>query len=133
MGITFGYEYVTAAPNQGEVLKGMFFPWCKNCSNEALLQAVGIIGAVIMPHNLYLHSALVKSRDIDRSKKEKIKEANYYYLIESSLALLCSFVINVFVVTVFGYGLHEKTNNELLAQCAAENINATGVFPVSYS
>ncbi|CAG2061166.1 unnamed protein product, partial [Timema podura] len=60
MAVTFGYEYVVAAPDQGQVMKGMFFPWCENCDNTALLQAVGIIGAVIMPHNLYLHSALVK-------------------------------------------------------------------------
>lgn len=59
LGICF--QYVAAAPPQGEVLKGMFFPWCKDCKSDALLQAVGIIGAVIMPHNLYLHSALVKA------------------------------------------------------------------------
>ena len=45
-------------------------------SPSALLQAVGIIGAVIMPHNIYLHSALVKSRDIDRSKKTEIREVS---------------------------------------------------------
>jgi NRAMP (natural resistance-associated macrophage protein)-like metal ion transporter len=49
-----------ASPDQGEVLKGMFIPWCEGCDSSALLQAVGIVGAVIMPHNLYLHSALVK-------------------------------------------------------------------------
>jgi NRAMP (natural resistance-associated macrophage protein)-like metal ion transporter len=38
----------------------MFIPWCENCDTGILLQAVGVIGAVIMPHNLYLHSALVK-------------------------------------------------------------------------
>jgi natural resistance-associated macrophage protein len=51
---------VVASPDQGQVLKGMFVPWCEECDSSALLQAVGIIGAVIMPHNLYLHSALVK-------------------------------------------------------------------------
>lgn len=38
----------------------MFYPWCAGCGSKQLKQAVGIIGAVIMPHNLYLHSALVK-------------------------------------------------------------------------
>lgn len=38
----------------------MFIPWCTDCGSEELLQAVAIVGAVIMPHNLYLHSALVK-------------------------------------------------------------------------
>lgn len=115
MAVTFGYEYVMSEPDQGEVVKGLFFPWCTDCDSSALLQAVGIIGAVIMPHNLYLHSALVKSRDIDRNKPEKLKEANFYYLIESSAALLCSLVINIFVVSVFGHGLYHKTNSELVS------------------
>ena len=76
----------------------MLIPWCKDCDSKALLQAVGIIGAVIMPHNLYLHSALVKSRDIDRRQKSKVKDANYYFFVEACIALFVSFVINVFVV-----------------------------------
>lgn len=48
------------APDQGEVLKGMFLPYCSGCGPVQLKQAVGIVGAVIMPHNIYLHSALVK-------------------------------------------------------------------------
>lgn len=131
MAVTFGYQYVEAAPDQGEVMTGMFVPWCKDCSSDALLQAVGVVGAVIMPHNLYLHSALVKSRDIDRKRPEKIREANFYYLIESSIALLCSFIINVFVVTVFGYGLYQTTNNQLLEQCDKNDIDASDVFPVN--
>lgn len=67
-----------------------------------------------MPHNLYLHSALVKSRDIDRRKPEKLKEANMYYYIESAIALICSLIINIFVVSVFAFGLFEKTNGQLV-------------------
>jgi len=44
--------------------KGLVTPWCSNCQESALLQAVGIIGAIIMPHNLYLHSGLVKVNTI---------------------------------------------------------------------
>ena len=40
-----------------------------------------------MPHNIYLHSALVKSREIDRKKPEEVKEANMYFFVESALAL----------------------------------------------
>lgn len=47
-------------PDQGELLKGMFVPYCAGCGAPQLEQAVGIVGAVIMPHNIYLHSALVK-------------------------------------------------------------------------
>jgi len=46
---------------------------------------------------------------------EKVREANYYYFIESCVALFCSFIINVFVVSVFAYGLYEKTNGEVVS------------------
>ncbi|XP_072395951.1 protein Malvolio-like [Diabrotica undecimpunctata] len=121
MGITFGYEYIVAQPSSAEVAKGLFIPMCQDCDSQVLLQAVGVIGAVIMPHNLYLHSALVKSRDIDRSKPAKIKEANMYYYIESAIALLCSLVINIFVVAVFAYGLFQKSNRGLVDQCQTTN------------
>ena len=56
----FFVQYVIVAPDQKEVLKGLFYPYCENCGSAELLQAVGVIGAIIMPHNIYLHSALVK-------------------------------------------------------------------------
>lgn len=42
------FQYVKVAPDQGEVLKGMFLPWCEDCDRKVLLQAVGVVGAVIM-------------------------------------------------------------------------------------
>ncbi|XP_060526013.1 protein Malvolio-like [Cylas formicarius] len=134
MGVTFGYEYVISGPDPLEVTKGTLIPWCSNCDMTVFLQAVGVVGAVIMPHNLYLHSALVKSRDIDRKKPKKLTEARMYYSIESACALLCSLVINIFVVAVFAYGLFEKTNSQLLDTCKNSNSshlydNAVDVFP----
>lgn len=73
-----------------------------------------VVGAVIMPHNLYLHSALVKSRNINRSKKTNIDEANLFYVFDSGIALICSFIINLFVVGVFAHGLYNKTNWEVV-------------------
>ncbi|XP_011329765.1 protein Malvolio isoform X3 [Ooceraea biroi] len=123
MAFTFGYEYVVSDPPQIEVIRGMFIPWYSgmNYDNKVLLQAVGIVGAVIMPHNLYLHSALVKSRDIDRRQPAKVKDANMYYFIEASIALFVSFIINVFVVAVFAHGLFQKTNNDVYEICAENN------------
>ncbi|XP_057321548.1 protein Malvolio isoform X2 [Microplitis mediator] len=130
MAVTFGYEYVVSGPPQLEVIKGMFTPMCVNCDSTVLLQAVGIVGAVIMPHNLYLHSALVKSRDIDRRQPTKVKEANKYFFIESCIALLVSFIINVFVVAVFAHGLFGKTNADVHAVCvSANNTLGTDTFP----
>ncbi|MGH0173576.1 UNVERIFIED_CONTAM: hypothetical protein FKN15_065686 [Acipenser sinensis] len=117
MAITFGYEYVMVKPDQGELLKGMFLPYCQGCGAPQLEQAVGIVGAVIMPHNIYLHSALVKSRQIDRSNKSEVKEANKYFFIESCVALFISFLINVFVVAVFAEAFYGRTNEEVAWQC----------------
>ncbi|XP_018565976.1 protein Malvolio isoform X2 [Anoplophora glabripennis] len=129
MGVTFGFEYATSKPNAVGVLEGMFIPWCKNCDSRALLQAVGIVGAVIMPHNLYLHSALVKSRDIDRTKKEKVSDANMYFFVEAAIALLVSFVINVFVVAVFAHGLFQTTNQEVHDLCLKHPSLNASIFP----
>ena len=52
-------QYIYARPNQLEVFKGAVIPWCHNCTNQAVQQGLGVVGAVIMPHNLYLHSGLV--------------------------------------------------------------------------
>ncbi|CAA9998156.1 unnamed protein product [Nesidiocoris tenuis] len=110
MAVTFGYEFFLVQPSYLEIGKGMAIPWCKDCTKDMQLQAIGIIGAVIMPHNLYLHSGLVKSREVDRSKRPKVSEANFYFFIESAVALFVSFVINVFVVAVFAHGLYGKTS-----------------------
>lgn len=70
-----------------------------------------------MPHNLYLHSALVKSRKIDRSKKENVKEANKYVFIESAVALGISLLINIAVTGTFASGLSGVTNQQLRDKC----------------
>ncbi|XP_046593552.1 protein Malvolio isoform X2 [Neodiprion lecontei] len=121
MAITFGYEYIVTSPPQSEVVAGLFTPWCKNCDNDAITQAVGIVGAVIMPHNLYLHSALVKSRKIDRTKKVQVQDANMYFFTEACIALFVSFIINIFVVSVFAYGLFDKSNKDVYTMCYENN------------
>lgn len=131
MAVTFGYEYVTVRPDQGALLKGMFVPYCEGCGSAQLLQAVGIVGAVIMPHNIYLHSALVKSRDVDRSNQREVKEANKYFFIESSIALFISFIINVFVVAVFAEAFYEQTNEEVHSICNKSGSPHLDLFPLN--
>ncbi|XP_046553188.1 metal transporter Nramp4-like [Haliotis rubra] len=101
MAAAFLYMYIKIKPDQLAILQGLWFPWCQDCDKNAIQQLVGIVGAVIMPHNIYLHSALVLSRSIDRSNRNSVKEANMYYAIESAIALFVSFLINLFVVAVF--------------------------------
>ena len=131
MALTFGYEYVVVAPDQASVVEGLFIPWCKDCGNKELLQAVGVIGAIIMPHNLYLHSALVKSRDVDRRRQAAVAEANLYFFIESAIALFVSFLINIFVVSVFAEGLYGKTNMEVHDICLLHNNSHANEFPLN--
>ncbi|XP_056408117.1 natural resistance-associated macrophage protein 1-like isoform X2 [Hyla sarda] len=129
MAVTFGYEYVVVRPDQREVIKGMFYPYCSGCGSAELLQAVGIIGAIIMPHNIYLHSSLVKSRDIDRRKSQEVSEANLYFLIESSIALLVSFIINLFIMAVFAEAFYQKTNLDAYNICLNSSSPHAGIFP----
>eukprot|EP00045_Choanoeca_perplexa_P017011 m.238075 g.238075 ORF g.238075 m.238075 type:complete len:546 (-) comp17423_c0_seq5:3929-5566(-) len=98
---TFGYIYSHSDPDQAAVVKGIAVP---SLEHDTSVQAVALMGAVIMPHNLFLHSALVLSRKIDIKNPVKVKEANLYNGIELSIALLVSFIINLFVVAVFAAG-----------------------------
>lgn len=120
MAVSFGYNFAVVGADYSDMALGALIPWCKDCDSKVLLQAVGVVGAVIMPHNLYLHSALVKSRNIDRKDVSKLKEANYYFFIEACIALFISFIINVFVVSVFASGLHGKTNEDIIGYCSNE-------------
>ena len=66
IGFSFLTEIILARPNLGQVVKG-FVPHIPG--NEALYIAIGIIGATVMPHNLYLHSALVQTRKFKKNKE----------------------------------------------------------------
>ena len=64
MAITFAIDFGIGKPNIVEIMKGWGLPLCDKNNIE---QAVGIVGAVIMPHNLFLHSALVQTRNLKRN------------------------------------------------------------------
>lgn len=130
MAVTFGYQYYIMKPDELSVVEGLVIPTCHNCDSDTVLKAIGIIGAIIMPHNLYLHSALVKSRKIDRTKKEEVKDANRYVFIESTIALGTSLLINIAVTSVFAQGLYGKTNADIHAVCQNQTI-FSNVFPNS--
>lgn len=81
-----------------------------------------------MPHNLYLHSALVKTRRIDRNNPVAVTEANRYFFIESGIALGIAFVLNLFVVTVFANSLHGVTYGQAFNTCDAAHSIFSDVF-----
>ncbi|MES1219734.1 MAG: Nramp family divalent metal transporter [Bacteroidota bacterium] len=101
IGLSFLTEIILAKPNLAEVATG-FAPTIPG--NEALYIAIGIIGATVMPHNLYLHSSLVQTRKFKRDSKG-IKRALKLNLIDSTIALNLAFFVNaailVLAATVF--------------------------------
>lgn len=103
MGLSFAWMFADAKPSGKELLIGLLVP---KISSRTIRQAVGVVGCVIMPHNVFLHSALVQSRKIDPNKTGRVQEALNYYTIESSIALFVSFLINLFVTTVFAKGFY---------------------------
>ncbi|KAL0006103.1 hypothetical protein SO802_013664 [Lithocarpus litseifolius] len=95
----FFVELGYAKPAATEVVNGLFVPNLKG--NGAIGLAISLLGAMVMPHNLFLHSALVLSRKIPQSV-QGIKEACRFYLIESAFALMVAFLINISVISVSG-------------------------------
>ncbi|KAM4089886.1 hypothetical protein ACJW30_09G017800 [Castanea mollissima] len=95
----FFAELGYAKPAATEVLNGLFVPNLKG--NGATGLAISLLGAMVMPHNLFLHSALVLSRKIPQSV-QGIKEACRFYLIESAFALTVAFLINISIISVSG-------------------------------
>ncbi|MBS1599107.1 MAG: Nramp family divalent metal transporter [Bacteroidetes bacterium] len=101
VGLSFFVEIMFAKPNAGEVIKG-FIPHLPG--NDALYIAIGIIGATVMPHNLYLHSALVQTRKIQKGE-EHMRKALRLNFLDSAIALNLAFFVNaailVLAATVF--------------------------------
>jgi manganese transport protein len=94
IGISFLTEIIIASPSPAAVATG-FIPRFAN--ENALYIAIGIIGATVMPHNLYLHSALVQTRKITRSR-EGIKQALKFNFIDSTIALNLAFLVNAAIL-----------------------------------
>lgn len=108
IGFSFVFEMIFAEPNVTEVFRGLI----PTMPNEAALYiAIGIIGATVMPHNLYLHSSLVQTRKFDRSDKG-IKQALKYNFMDTAIALNLAFFVNAAILilaaaTFYKNGLHE--------------------------
>ncbi|GMI68049.1 natural resistance-associated macrophage protein 3 [Hibiscus trionum] len=133
MAVSFAWMFGQTKPSGTELLLGVLIP---KLSSKTIKQAVGVVGCIIMPHNVFLHSALVQSREIDRSKKGRVQEALNYYSIESAVALFVSFIINVFVTTVFAkafYGTEIADSIGLVnaGEYLQEKFGG-GLFPILY-
>ncbi|MFS7938419.1 putative NRAMP family protein [Helianthus anomalus] len=122
MAACFFGEMSYVRPPAGEVLKGMFVP--KLSGQGATGDAIALLGALVMPHNLFLHSALVLSRKIPTSVRG-INDACRYFLIESGIALFVAFLINVSMISVSGTVCSAKNlPSEEMDRCSDLNLNS---------
>ncbi len=94
IGVSFIFEMIFAQPEMDKVILGLI-PTMP--SEAALYIAIGIIGATVMPHNLYLHSSLVQTREFDRTPAG-IKQALKYNFIDSTIALNLAFFVNAAIL-----------------------------------
>jgi manganese transport protein len=104
IGVSFIFEMIFAQPEMGKVIQGLI-PSMPN--SEALYIAIGIIGATVMPHNLYLHSSLVQTRKFERTAAG-IKQALKYNLIDSTIALNLAFFVNAAILILAATTFHNN-------------------------
>jgi manganese transport protein len=104
IGLCFIVEIFLSKPDATEIAKG-FVP--TPLRGEMLLVAIGILGATVMPHNLYLHSALVQSRKVAQTE-QGLRQACKFNFIDSAIALNCAFFVNAAILIVAAATFHKR-------------------------
>ncbi len=132
IGICFAFEMFLSQPDFPGIAQG-FVPGALN--GEALFIALGIIGATVMPHNLYLHSALVQSRSIERTDTG-LKEANKFNLIDSIVALNAAFLVNasilILAAAVFFTSGHSEIASIIDAHALLAPLLGSNIAPIAF-
>jgi manganese transport protein len=113
IGICFGLEVFFSRPEVTGILGNLLIPSLDLVRNrEMLYLGIGILGATVMPHNLYLHSAVVQTRDFDRTPEGK-REAIKYCNIDSAVALTFALFINAAILIVSAATFYRTGNNQV--------------------
>ena len=99
----FAIEVFLSSPEWGPLAAGLFVPTVPDAA--AFYIALGILGATVMPHNLYLHTALVQTRDIQKTSEGK-REAIRYNTIDTIVALGAAFFVNAAILVVAAAVFH---------------------------
>ena len=108
----FAIQIAMADPDWGQVIRG-FAPTTEIVANkEMLFLALGILGATVMPHNLYLHSGLVQTRGYGRSVEER-KEAIKLSTIDSTIALCLALTINASILILAAATFHKSGKTDV--------------------
>lgn len=112
VGVCFLAEIVFSRPKIGGILQG-FVPSTQIITNpEMLYIAVGILGATVMPHNLYLHSSIAQTRRYERTANGK-REAIKFATLDSTFALIFALFINAAILIVAAATFHTSGNTEV--------------------
>jgi manganese transport protein len=105
IGLCFGVELLLAQPALSQVAAGLI-PRTEVVTNPAMLYiALGILGATVMPHNLYLHSAIVQVRYVGEAERDR-REAVRWATVDSTLALGFAFLINAAILILASATFH---------------------------
>src|SRR5215212_8878314 len=112
VGVCFAFELLLARPDIGGVMRG-FIPTTDIVSDrEKLYIAIGILGATVMPHNLYLHSSIVQTREYDENAAGK-REAVRFAFVDSTIALSFALFINAAILIVAAASFHTSGMTEV--------------------
>jgi manganese transport protein len=112
IGVCFAAEIIFSRPDVAGIMKG-FIPSPQIITNpEMLYIAIGILGATVMPHNLYLHSSIVQTRNYERTPEGK-REAIKFATIDSTFALMFALFINAAILIVAAATFHTSGNTEV--------------------
>ncbi|MEZ5886588.1 MAG: Nramp family divalent metal transporter [Paracoccaceae bacterium] len=110
--LSFAIQIAMADPDWGAVILG-FAPTVEIVRNpEMLYLALGILGATVMPHNLYLHSAIVQTRAYGDSLAER-REALRYATLDSTVALSFALLINASILILAAASFHATGETEV--------------------
>lgn len=110
--LCFAFQLVLAQPEMAALLAG-FIPGTQVISNPDMLYlSMGIIGATVMPHNLYLHSSIVQTRRYGRSVADR-REAMKFASIDSTVSLLIAFFLNAGILVLAASTFHANGLNEV--------------------
>ena len=113
IAVSFGLQIALADPDWGGVIRG-FAPTVEILRNpEMLYLALGILGATVMPHNLYLHSAIVQTRDYGGSLPEK-REALKFATLDSTIALMFALFINASILILAAASFHATGRTDVV-------------------
>jgi manganese transport protein len=108
----FGYEIIVSRPSMAGILGGLV-PTTKIITDPSMLYvAIGILGATVMPHNLYLHSSIVQTRSFGNTVSNK-RSAIKFATIDSTVSLLLAFFINASILILAAAAFHNTGYNNV--------------------